>query len=238
MSDGSSGDEKPEESFEELFRSYTAGMGEDAHVGDRIKGRIISVGKESVFVDTGTKIDGVVDKAELLDEKGHFPYKEGDELDLYVISLRGDEIRLSKAFSGAGGIHALLEAHRNGIPVEGKVKGLVKGGYQVEVMQKRAFCPISQMDLRFQEKPEEHVGKAYQFLITQFEEKGKNIVVSRRELLRKEQEKALKGFVAVLKVGDQLPWESNEAHALRCFCRTLPGSGGYGASLGTQLVKG
>jgi len=86
MEDGSSGDEKPEESFEELFQSYTAGMGEGTRVGDRIKGRIISVGKESVFVDTGTKIDGVVDKAELLDPKGHFFYKEGDELELYVTS--------------------------------------------------------------------------------------------------------------------------------------------------------
>jgi len=224
MVDGSSEDEKPEESFEELYQSYTAGMGEGTRVGDRIKGRIISVGKESVFVDTGTKIDGVVDKAELLDPKGHFSYKEGDELELYVTSKRGDEIRLSRAFSGAeGGIYALLEAHRSGIPVEGKVKGLVKGGYQVEVMQKRAFCPMSQMDLRFQDKPEENVGKTYEFLITQFEEQGKNIVLSRRELLRREQEKALKGFVAGLKAGDQLPGTVTRLMPYGAFIELFPG---------------
>ena len=223
MEDGSSGDEKPEQSFEELYQSYTAGMGEGARVGDRIRGRILSVGKENVFVDTGTKIDGVVDKAELLDEKGHFSYKEGDELELYVTSRRGDEIRLSKAFAGAGGIYALLEAHRNSVPVEGKVKNLVKGGYQVEVMQKRAFCPISQMDLRFQEKPEEHVGKTYQFLVTQFEEKGKNIVLSRRELLKRDQEKALKEFVGGLKTGDQLSGRVTRLMPYGAFIEIFPG---------------
>jgi small subunit ribosomal protein S1 len=223
MVDESPGDEKPEESFEELYHSYTAGMGEAIRVGDRIKGPIISIGKESVFVDTGTKIDAVVDKAELLDEKGHFLYKEGDELELYVTSLRGDEIRLSRTVSSAGGIQALQEAHRSGIPVEGKVKAQIKGGYQVEVMQKRAFCPISQMDLRFQEKPEENVGKTYQFLITQFEEKGRNIVLSRRELLKREQAKALKEFVAGLKVGDQLPGRVTRLMPYGAFVELFPG---------------
>ncbi len=223
MLNGSPEDEKPEENFEDLYRSYTAGREEEIRVGDRIRGRIISIGKESVFVDTGTKIDGVVEKAELLDEKGSFHHKEGDELELYVTSLRGDEIRLSGAFSGAGGVHALKEAHRSGVPVEGKVKSQVKGGYQVEVMQKRAFCPISQMDLRFQENPEEHVGKTYHFLITQFEEKGRNIVLSRRELLRKEQEKASRGFLASLKAGDQLSGKVTRLMPYGAFIEIFPG---------------
>ena len=65
-------DEPPEEeeSFADLFESYSAGMSDNIRVGDRIRGRIISIGTNSVFVDTGTKADGVVEKSELLDEDG------------------------------------------------------------------------------------------------------------------------------------------------------------------------
>lgn len=82
---------------------------------------------------------------------------------------------------------------------------------------------MSQMDLRFQDKPEENVGKTYEFLITQFEEQGKNIVLSRRELLRREQEKALKGFVAGLKAGDQLPGTVTRLMPYGAFIELFPG---------------
>jgi small subunit ribosomal protein S1 len=223
MADESSENKKAEESFADLYQSYPAGFGNEIHVGDRIRGPIISVGKESLFIDTGTKIDGAVDRAELLDEDGRLPFEEGDILELYVVSIRGDEIRLSKAMTGAGSINALEEAFRNAIPVEGRVKTQIKGGYQVDIMQKRAFCPVSQMDLKFQANPEEHVGKSYQFLITQFEEKGKNIVLSRRDLLKREQEKAFKKFIEGLRVGDQVPGTVTRLMPYGAFVELFPG---------------
>jgi len=95
-------EEKPAESFAELFESYNGHRTERVQLGERIRGKIISVGKDAIYVDTGTKIDGVVEKAELADESGNVPYKEGDEIELYVASYNGNEIRLSKAVSGAG----------------------------------------------------------------------------------------------------------------------------------------
>ena len=53
--------EEESESFADLFEAYTSGMKEDLQVGDRIQGEIIAIGKDSAFVSTGTKIDGVVD---------------------------------------------------------------------------------------------------------------------------------------------------------------------------------
>jgi len=52
------GETDKEESFAELFESYTKGMNEDIRVGDMVKGAIISIGRDSVFVDTGTRTDG------------------------------------------------------------------------------------------------------------------------------------------------------------------------------------
>lgn len=178
----------PEESFAELFESYTSGMSQDIQVGDKIRGQIISIGKDTVFMDTGTKIDGAVDKAELLDENGDFPYRAGDFLEMYVTAMTENEIVLSKAISGVGGLNQLKDACSQKIPVEGKVTATCKGGFEVEILKRRAFCPVSQLDLSYIESPEDYVGKVYSFLITRFEENGRNIVVSRRELLKKQQD--------------------------------------------------
>ena len=75
------------ESFEALFEAYTTGMNEDIQVGDRIRGEIISIGQDTVYMDTGNKIDGVVEKAELLDKDGEMPFKAGDSIELYVVAL-------------------------------------------------------------------------------------------------------------------------------------------------------
>lgn len=187
-----------EESFAELFESYSAGMNENIQVGDRIRGRVISIGTSSVFVDTGSKVDGVVEKNELLDEDGQLQLEEGDELDLYVVAADESEIRLSKAISGIGGLNMLRDAWEQRIPVEGKVAAVIKGGFQVEVMKRRAFCPISQMDLAYVDDPEVYVGQTFPFVIKRFEERGRNIVISRREILQKEVEASRKAFMEQL----------------------------------------
>jgi small subunit ribosomal protein S1 len=187
-----------EESFADLFESYSAGMNDNIRVGDQIRGRIISIGTSNVFVDTGTKVDGVVEKSELLDDDGQLPLVEGDELDLYVVAADESEIRLSRAMSGIGGLNMLRDAWEQRIPVEGKVAAAIKGGFQVEVTKQRAFCPISQMDVTYVEDPEVFVGQTFPFLITRFEERGRNIVVSRREILQKEMEASRKAFMEQL----------------------------------------
>jgi len=216
-------EEKPVESFAELFESYDGHRTERVQIGERIRGKIISVGKDVIYVDTGTKIDGVVEKNELADEKGDVPYKEGDEIELYVASYDGNEIRLSKAVSGAGAMNMLRDAFENSIPMEGRVKGQIKGGYQVEVAERRAFCPASQIDLKRSESPEQHVGKSYVFLITQFEEGGKNIVVSRRELLKREQQKAIAAFMDGLTVGAEQDGRVTRVMPYGVFVEIFPG---------------
>ncbi len=67
-------EDSEEESFEDLLESYGAGRNEDVQIGDKIRGEIISIGRDTVFADTGTKIDGVVDKEELLDDNRELPF--------------------------------------------------------------------------------------------------------------------------------------------------------------------
>jgi small subunit ribosomal protein S1 len=197
--DNENGEEK-EESFAALLEAYSPGEDADIGVGDKIRGKIVSIGRDSVFVDTGTKVDGVVDKAELLDENGELPLSEGDMLELFIVALSDEEIKLSKALSGIGGLSMLTEAYEKAAPVEGKITETCKGGVRVEVLQRQAFCPVSQIDINFVEDPSDYVGQTFNFLIITFEANGRNIVLSRRRLLAREQEAARKEFYQTLSV--------------------------------------
>lgn len=216
-------DDTDEMSFAELFESYDTKMGHELTQGDMVDGEIISIGSTNVYIDTGTKSDGVVGKAELLDENGEMSLKVGDKIKLYVVSLSESEIILSKAISGAGKATMLKDASQNRTPVEGKVTGVVKGGFSVDILGKRAFCPVSQIDVKYVENQEEYIGQTLHFLITRFEESGKNIVVSRRDLLNEEMKEKQKAFFEKVKEGDMLQGTVTRLMPYGAFIELIPG---------------
>ncbi len=218
-----SSEQDQEESFAELFESYSTGMKDDIRVGDKIHGKIISITDKAVFVDTGTKADGIVEPEELRDDQGELPYSVGDALDLYVVEISESEIRLSKAIAGAGGLDMLKDAFANAIPVEGKVVQTVKGGLQVEVLKRRAFCPISQIDTKFVENADIYVGQTYQFRITKLAEGGRNIVLSRRDLLEAELQKLRQAFMQELAVDQVYTGRVTRLMPYGAFVELAPG---------------
>jgi small subunit ribosomal protein S1 len=152
-------------------------------VGQIVKGHVIQITAESVFVDVGGKGEAWIERAELTDADGKLRLAVGDEVEATVVST-GDEVRLShKLRQGAQARQALAVAAQTGIPVEGKVAAVIKGGYEVTVGGLRGFCPLSQMDLRRVETPEDYVGRVLEFRVTTFSENGRNLVLSRRRLL-------------------------------------------------------
>ena len=50
------------------------------------------------------------------------------------------------------------------------------------------FLPVSQIDFRFVENKAEYIGKEFNFLVTKYSEGGRNILVSRSALLKREAE--------------------------------------------------
>ena len=222
--DDNNGFEDTEEpSFAELFESYDSKIGQELSDGDMVEGEIISIGEARVYVDTGTKSDGVVEKAELVDENGEFSFKVGDIVKLYVVSSSESGIILSKALSGAGKANMLKDASQSRTPVEGKVTGVIKGGFSVDILGKRAFCPVSQMDVKYVENQEDYVGESFHFLITRFEEGGRNIVISRRDLLNEEIEEQKKLFFDKVKEGDIVPGVVTKLMSYGAFIELTPG---------------
>ncbi len=188
------------ESFEELLKASSESPGRKLFPGDKVSGKVLKVSKDTIFVDLGGKSEGIADIHECLDEKGNVTIKQGDWVEMRVASIR-DGIHLTRGMKvqGPDALDILREAKENLIPVEGRVSGVVKGGFEIDLSGIRAFCPLGQIDLQFCEKPEEHLGARYPFRIIEIKEKGKNIIVSRRVLLGEEQEKKSKETLARLR---------------------------------------
>jgi small subunit ribosomal protein S1 len=189
-----------ETSFEELLRASSETPSRKLYPGDKVSGKVLKVGRDTIFVDLGGKSEGIAEIQEFLDKEGNPTVKEGDWVEMRVASIR-DGIYLTKGMKiqGPDSLDILREAKENFIPVEGRVSSVVKGGFEVNLSGIRAFCPLGQIDLQFCEKPEEHIGARYPFRIIEIKEKGKNIIVSRRMLLEEEQEKKCKETLARLK---------------------------------------
>ena len=100
---------------------------------------------------------------------------------------------------------SLQAAFEAGDPVEGKVEKEVKGGYEVTVKGQRAFCPFSQID-RYRRAGAEYVGETFLFQIQKYgaDERGVNLVVSRRAELEMEQQALKDDLRATLEEGQTL----------------------------------
>lgn len=189
--------------------------------GQKVEGRIIAITGDSVFVNVGLKEDGVMDFKEILDSEGKPTVGPDDKIEAWVVGLSSQGIRLSRSMAGSG-IEALEEARDAALPVEGRVKGQCKGGYTVETLGKTAFCPGSQMEMPPSGKPEDVVGRQMLFLITRIENRGRNIVVSRRALLERERQENLEKLLESLKVGDTVEGRVSRMAPFGAFVELAP----------------
>src|SRR6185295_13294583 len=138
-------------------------------------------------------------------DEGKLRVAIGDEVEATVVKT-GDETRLSyKLQRGAQARQALAMAADSGLPVEGKVAAVIKGGYEVTVAGLRAFCPFSQMDLRRTDAPEAYVGRVLEFRISRYSEQGRNIVLTRRVILEEQAAEAAEETRKKLLPGAVLP---------------------------------
>jgi small subunit ribosomal protein S1 len=181
-----------EEDFATLFAaSEKKSVAKERRVraGDRVRGRVIAVGAETAFVAIGGKSEAIINVAEFRDDtSGEITLAVGDELEATVTDdgSRSGSVVLKRTLGRGGHVPGELEqALAHGIAVEGVVTGQNKGGFDVQVVGQRAFCPASQIDARRRD-PAEYVGQRFRFRVTKIESGGRNIVVSRRQLLEEE----------------------------------------------------
>ncbi|MGQ0506761.1 MAG: S1 RNA-binding domain-containing protein [Myxococcaceae bacterium] len=185
-------EEVPEnESFAEMFeqsaKQEPAAGRKGIRVGAKVKGKIFQLGADTAFVTLATgKSEAMIDLRELKDDEGILRHGVGDEIEAHVIEAGAGGIYLSRMLTkGSASMAMLAEARASGMPVEGLVLSVNKGGLEIAIGDVRAFCPVSQIDVRFVEKPDQFVGEKLKFRVTEL--RDKNVVVSRRSLLEEEQ---------------------------------------------------
>ncbi len=190
------------ESFESLLNESL--MRQDSFsVGDEVSGKVVQLAGDSVFVDISGKSEAIMERGELADKNGNLTVKVGDTIKAYVVAMRGGEIRLtSRIGKGHANLDLIEKAKEFNIPVEGSVITIVKGGFRVSVSGIECFCPLSQMDIKSVSQPESLLHKSFAFKVTQITEHGRNIVLSRRQLLEERQREREQELRATLKEGE------------------------------------
>ncbi|MCA9506875.1 MAG: S1 RNA-binding domain-containing protein [Myxococcales bacterium] len=170
-------------------------------LGDKVAGVIVHIGEENSFVSLDAKLEAAISTSELRDKNGHLVYHLGDKISGYVSSVTGG-VTISNNIAQSGLDEAMLqEAHAKGVAVEGKVISVNKGGFDIQISGKRAFCPVGQIDNKFVENTASFVGRTLPFLIERIEENGRNIVVSRRALLERQRAEQALNVIKDLEVG-------------------------------------
>jgi small subunit ribosomal protein S1 len=152
------------------------------------RGRIVSVGKDDVFVDFGGKSQGIVSLLQFEEE----PPKVGEEREFNVERYDKTEGLLILSLKGATANNVSWENLNIGQIVEGTVTGSNKGGLEMDIKGMRAFMPAGQVDIYFQKDLESLIGQKFQVEVTQFEREARNLIVSRRNILEREKEVAKK----------------------------------------------
>ncbi len=171
-------------------------------VGQEFETTVVQISNDTVFIDVGLKSEGFVDKAEFVDKDGNLTVHEGDKIKVYYMSANRDELHFTTRLAGdKAGKQMLESAFHSGLPVEGRVEQEIKGGFEVKIGTTRAFCPYSQMGYKNRAEPAEYIGKNATFVITEYKNDGKNIVLSNRKVLENEANEKINSLSKELKVG-------------------------------------
>ncbi len=177
-------------------------------VGSVVEGAIVQIGKDSVFVDVGTTVEGRIDRGEFEDKSGKLSVQVGDAIRATVLSNHDVDgpvlsVALGRSQSKGGVDVSMLEnARESGMPVTGTVQKAVKGGLEVQVGGVRAFCPASQVDTAYIADLTEFVGQSLTFAVIEVKDAGRSVVLSRKALLETERKRDAERVLSTLKVGN------------------------------------
>ncbi|MDB5349399.1 MAG: ribosomal protein [Planctomycetota bacterium] len=148
------------------------------------KGKVIGIRGKSVFIDLAAKSEGVIP----VEQFGENPLPNpGDIIDVVVDHFDTEEGLLILSLKGAA-VEADWTNLRKGLIVEARPTKVNKGGLEVLVDGIRGFLPIGQIEINRVEDASIYLNQKLRVVVTEANQREKNLVVSRRDLLEKERE--------------------------------------------------
>ena len=170
-------------------------------------GKVVQVNDEEVLVHVGGKSEGRIPRNELGLKADQTPadiVAVGDEIKVYVMRVEDSEgtVLLSKRRADQESAWEELEKiyEEKGI-IEAEVTERVKGGLLIDVGV-RGFVPASHVDRHYVEDLEQYVGHTFRVRIIELDRARNNVVLSRKEVLEEEYERAKAETFENLQEGD------------------------------------
>ncbi|MGB2987507.1 MAG: S1 RNA-binding domain-containing protein, partial [Phycisphaerae bacterium] len=171
--------------------------GEAVAPGTELTGTVAGVSEDEVFLEFGVKSQGIVPRS-------HFGKKEavdiGRRVDVVVERFDAEAGLLVVYRQGAIQRATWTNLAVGGI-VEGKVTGVIKGGLEVDLKGIRAFMPASQVDTAVMKDISLLLNESVRCEVIELDRRNKNVVLSRRKVLVRQQAEAREKLKAELEVG-------------------------------------
>jgi small subunit ribosomal protein S1 len=204
--DSFDGQEQTEEGlFEEIVNSGKDIS--DLQVGIIVKGEVVRIDDDGIFVDIGYKSEGIIPKneKELAGQYGNRKsVKTGDIIDVYIDRIDDGEgcVMLSKKKADMElAWNRLMAAFENRIIIEAKVTERVKGGLLVDVGV-RGFVPASHISREYVDNLEQFIGQTIKMYVIEIDRDKNNVVLSRKAALDEEYEQSKALIFNSLREGD------------------------------------
>ncbi len=154
--------------------------------GDRVEATVIQVDRDRVFVDLGTKSEGIVPLGELTDlniEHASEHVKVGDKIQVVVIRPEGAEgnpIVSKKRADFEEAWDKIEQSYTEGKTVHAQVVDRVKGGLVVDIGV-RGFVPATHVGSGKHRNIEKYVGQDISLKIIEIDRERKKVVLSNRQ---------------------------------------------------------
>jgi small subunit ribosomal protein S1 len=180
----------PVDDFAAALENFTTETEEAVSEDNVLKGTVLKITATHVVVDIGTKSEGMLPLAEVLDHEGKPKFQPGDPIDVMREKGTTDEGYINLSHQKAQRLRAWDEidkAHHDKKPIKAIVIDRIKGGLTVDILGAQAFLPGSQVDLRPIHNLDSFKGQTLEVAVIKLNKKRGNIVVSRKQLLEEEQ---------------------------------------------------
>ena len=162
----------------------------------KYQGTIVSIGRDSVFVELGGREQGAVQLKQFKTEPN-----VGDTIEVKVVRFLAEEGLYDLTLPMAAADVADWSQVEEGMVVEAKVSGHNTGGLECEVNRLRAFIPMSQISVFRVENPAEFLGQKLMCIVTECNPMRRNLVLSHRALLEREREENRQKLFDELEIG-------------------------------------
>jgi small subunit ribosomal protein S1 len=153
-----------------------------------IEGRVLKIKGADVYIDFGSKSDGVTPLSQFQDYSGNTTIKPGDIVEVMLEGGYTPEgyVQLSHEKAARLKVWDNLErALTEQLTISGRVLGRVKGGLSVDIGV-RAFMPGSQVDPRPVRNADQFIGQDIPVKVVKLNRKRGNAVVSRKLAVQEE----------------------------------------------------